>query len=251
LTHTLPATRQESDDALFQRYQAGDISARESLVTRYMPMARRQAAHYANSREARADLEQVAYVGLLKTIDRYDADTGSFTAYAVTSIRGELKRHFRDKGWGVRMSRPLQQRWLRVNAATQALTTRLGRSPTPRDVAEATNLTVEEVLEAMEAGDAYSPTPLDAPVGSDEGTTTLGDLMGREDPGYATVEMGATIAPVMAGLPDRERQILHLRFVEDLTQTEIADRFGISQMHVSRLLRRSLTALSDAVDGEA
>jgi RNA polymerase sigma-B factor len=242
-----PPDRTETVEQLFRRYAAGDLDAREALLRRHMPLARRLVARYRNTAEAREDLDQVAYVGLLKTIDRYDPDAGSFVRYAVTSIRGELKRHFRDKGWGVHLSRPMQERWMEVNAATQTLSASLGRSPSPRDLAEHTGLTLEEVLEALAAADAYAPRTLDAPI-DDDSAVTLGDSLGGEDPGYVNVEERAAIGPAVAELPERQRRILTLRFTEDLTQTEIAEQLGISQMHVSRLLRRSLAALSQAIE---
>jgi RNA polymerase sigma-B factor len=242
--------RKETVEELFCRYAVGDLDAREALLQRHMPLARRLVGRYRNTAEAREDLEQVAYVGLLKAIDRYDAGAGPFLRYAVTTIRGELKRHFRDKGWGVRMSRPMQERWLEVKAATQSLTASLGRSPSPRDIAEKTGLTLEEVLEALAAADAYSPRPLDAPIAEHEDSSlTLGDSLGSEDPGYGNAEVRAAIGPALATLPERERRILALRFSEDLTQVEIAGQLGISQMHVSRLLRRSLETLSQSLEG--
>jgi RNA polymerase sigma-B factor len=223
------------------------MDVRNVLVERYMPMARRLAARHRHSGEAREDLEQVAFVGLLKAIDRYDPALGSFVGYAVPSIRGELKRHFRDKGWGVRVPRSLQERWLKVSAANELLSGRLGRSPKPRDIAEHTGFTEEEVLEALEASDVYSPRALDAPVTSDDGVgRTLGDSLGAEDGAFEMVEVAESVEPAFQALPERERQILRLRFVDDLTQSEIAERFDISQMHVSRLLRRSLRELSRA-----
>ena len=244
---TTGALPQTSDQTLFRRYSRGDVCARESIVDRYMPLARRLAARYRNSGEAREDLEQVAYLGLLKTIDRYEPGAGSFVGYAVPSIRGELKRHFRDKGWGTHVARPVQERWLRVNQATEALTSSLGRSPTPRQIAERTGFTLEEVLEAMEAGDAYSPRALDAPlVADDDGSRTLGESLGHEDPGFAHVEIGAAVGPAFALLPERQKRIVHMRLVEDMTQSQIAEKMNISQMHVSRLLRRSLNELQAA-----
>jgi RNA polymerase sigma-B factor len=237
------------DEVLFRRYAAGDIRARTTIVERYMPLARRLAGRYRHSGEAQEDLEQVAYVGLLKTIDRFDPDAGSFLGYAIPSIRGELKRHFRDKGWGMRVPRPVQERSLRVSEASDQLTAILGRSPTLRELALKTACSIEEVLEALDAAQAYTPRALDQPVAGDEdGSRTLGDSLGAEDPGYEHVELGASISPAFAALPDRQQQIMRLRFVEDLTQAQIADRFGISQMHVSRLLRRSLDHLSGALE---
>lgn len=237
----------DDEQALLRRYAQGDMAVREILAERYMPMARRLAARHRNSGEAREDLDQVAFVGLLKAIDRYDPGLGSFVGYAVPSIRGELKRHFRDKGWGMRVPRALQERWLKVNAATEALSGLLGRSPTPKDIALHTGFSVDEVLEALEASDVYSPQALDAPVATADGAgRTLGDSVGAQDAGFEMVELAQAAGPAFCDLPEREQQILRLRFVEDLTQSEIAGRFGISQMHVSRLLRRSVRELSQA-----
>lgn len=243
-SHVAP---RDDEQSLLARYAEGDVGVREILAESYMPMARRLAARHRNSGESEEDLEQVAFVGLLKAIDRYDPGLGSFVGYAVPSIRGELKRHFRDKGWGMRVPRALQERWLKVSQATEVLSGRLGRSPSPKDIAEHTGLSVEEVLEALEASDAYSPQALDAPVAlGDHAGRSLGDSLGAEDAGFEMVELAEAIGPAFRLLPERERAILRLRFVDDLTQSEIACRFGISQMHVSRLLRRSVRELSQA-----
>ncbi|MEJ7818489.1 MAG: SigB/SigF/SigG family RNA polymerase sigma factor [Thermoleophilaceae bacterium] len=240
-------TAGDDEQALLARYAQGEVGVRGTLAERYMPMARRLAARHRNSGEAREDLEQVAFVGLLKAIDRYDPDLGSFIGYAVPSIRGELKRHFRDKGWGMRVPRALQERWITVSAASETLSGRLGRSPTPKDIAHQTGLSLDEVLEALEASAAYSPRALDAPMAlDDDAGRTLGDSVGAEDAGFEMVELAQAIGPAFHDLPEREQQILRLRFVEDLTQLEIAGRVGISQMHVSRLLRRSVRELSRA-----
>jgi RNA polymerase sigma-B factor len=231
--------------------RAGDPAARAELVEQMLPLARRLASRYRHTAEAQEDLEQVAYLGLLKAIDRYDPELGPLTRYAVPSILGELKRHFRDRGWGVRVSRSLQERYLQVSNAIETLTGELGRSPVPRDIAKATGLSLEEVLEALEASTAYSPVPLDAPRGGleDEAGSTLGETIGSEEEGFARVELAQSISPAMRALSERERTILHLRFIEDLTQSEIAERVGLSQMHVSRLLRRSIDRLAaTAVD---
>ena len=213
-----------------------------------MPLARRLAGRYRHTGEAQDDLEQVAYLGLLKAIDRYDAGRGPFVRYAVPNIMGELKRHFRDKGWGLHVPRSVQERVLMVNSATDALAGKLGRSPSPRDLAEQTGLTMEQVLEALDAASAYTPAALDAPQpgGDGEGERTLGDTLGGDDAHYELVELGEAIAPAFQALPEREQVILKLRFIDDLTQSEIAEKIGVSQMHVSRLLRRSLNQLSDA-----
>jgi RNA polymerase sigma-B factor len=235
-----------TEERLLRRLREGDQSARGELVELMLPLARRLASRYRHTAESQEDLEQVAYLGLLKAIDRYDPELGPLTRYAVPSILGELKRHFRDRGWGVRVSRSLQERYLKVSDAIETLSGELGRSPVPRDIAKATGLSLEEVLEALEASTAYSPVPLDAPRGGldDEGAGTLGEAIGAEDEGFARVELGQSINPTMRALPEREQTILHLRFVEDLTQSEIAERVGLSQMHVSRLLRRSIDRLA-------
>jgi RNA polymerase sigma-B factor len=236
------------EDRLLRRYRDGDLAARDELVKQLRPLTVRLAARYRHTTESQEDLEQVAYVGLLKAIDRYDPDLGPFIRYAVPTMLGELKRHFRDRGWGMHVSRSLQERFLKVGEAIDQLTGRLGRSPTPRDVAEATGFTLEEVLEALDASSAYAPAALDAPrAGADSAEDgTLGDTLGSEDHRYELVELGATLEPALRALPEREQAILHMRFAEDLTQSEIAERIGISQMHVSRLLRRSIERLSAA-----
>ncbi len=245
-----PVGLPESEERLLRRYQGGDIRAREELVHRFLPLTKRLAARYRHTGESQDDLEQVASMGLIKAIDRYDPDLGPFVRYAVPNIMGELKRHFRDKGWGVRVPRSVQERFLRVNDAVDQLSGRLGRSPSPRDIAEHTGLSLEDVLEALEAATAYSPVTLDAPHPGDGDTDrTLGDNLGAEDPSYGFVDLGQALAPAFRALPAREQTILRLRFIDDLTQSEIAEQIGVSQMHVSRLLRRSLDRLSTAAEG--
>ena len=245
------ANRVESDEHLLRRYHDGDVRAREELVHRLLPLTRRLAGRYRHTGEAQDDLEQVACLGLIKAIDRYDPDRGPFVRYAVPNIMGELKRHFRDKGWGIHVPRSVQERFLKVNDAMDQLSGRLGRSPSPKDIAEHTGLTVEDVLEALEAATAYSPMTLDAPYPGDGDTDrTLGDSLGAEDPSYEFVDLGQALAPAFRALPRREQMILKLRFIDDLTQSEISARVGVSQMHVSRLLRRSLDRLNAAADGQ-
>ena len=246
-----PEERRRRDHALLLRYHRdGDIAAREELIVRFIPLARQLAGRYRGAGEAQDDLVQVACLGLLKAVDRYDPERGSaFTKYAVPTMLGELKRHFRDKGWAVHVPRATQELVLKVSDALGTLPSRLGRSPTPRDVANALGSSVEEVLEAMEAATAYEATSLDAPRpggDDDDGGWTLGDSVADEDPGYELVEIGETLRGTMHALPAREREILHLRFERDMTQAEIAERVGVSQMHVSRLLRRSLDRLGAA-----
>ena len=243
--------RPEHDQELVHRYQQGDMLAREELIHRFVPLATRLAGRYRNTGESQEDLEQVACMGLIKAVDRYDPELGPFVRYAVPNILGELKRHFRDKGWSMHVPRSLQERFLRVNEAIDVLSGRLGRSPTAKDIAEQTGFSVEEVLEALEASSAYSPAALDAPhPGDEDSDRTLGDSLGAEDRRYAFVELGQALAPAFRALPAREQAILKLRFIDDLTQAEIADRVGVSQMHVSRLLRRSLDRLNAAAEGQ-
>ncbi len=239
------------DDKLFRRYELGQLDARDALIERHMPMARRLASRYRKSSQAVDDLEQVAYVGLLKAIDRYEKSAGSFVGYAIPSILGELRRHFRDRGWGMKVSRSVQEHYLLVNAAIETLTGSSGRSPTPREIARKTGLDLEQVLGALQAGEAYALSALDAPIRSTEedgAGLTLGDSLGQEDPRYGLVELGADLAPAFRSLPAREQRILRMRFVEDLAQHEIAAEIGVSQMHVSRLIRRSLETLSESVE---
>jgi RNA polymerase sigma-B factor len=234
-------------EGLLRAYRDGDVAARDALVHQLLPVARRLASRYRHSSEEREDLEQVAYVGLLKAIERADPQRGPLMRFAVPTILGELKRHFRDYGWTMRVPRSLQERFLLVGEAVDDLTTSLGRSPGPADVAVATGLTVEEVVEALDAASAYSPAALDAPRRSDEGDVgTPADTVGDLDPAYELVDNVEALSPALAALPTREREILRLRFTEDLTQSEIAARVGISQMHVSRLLRRALDRLGEA-----
>ena len=245
-----PEQRKLQDERLLLRYHRdGDLAAREELVVRFMPLARQLAARYRHAGEQQEDLVQVACLGLLKAVDRYDPGRGAgFTRYAVPTMLGEIKRHFRDKGWSVHVPRATQELVLKVSDALGSLPAKLGRAPRPRDVAEAIGAPVEDVLEAMEAATAYETTSLDAPrAGSDEdGVWTYGDSLAEEDPGYELVELGQTLRGTLAALPARERLILQLRFERDMTQAEIAELVGVSQMHVSRLLRRSLDRLSAA-----
>jgi RNA polymerase sigma-B factor len=245
-----PEQRTLEDERLLLRYhREGDLAAREELVLRFMPLARQLAARYRHAGESHEDLVQVACLGLLKAVDRYDPRRGAgFTRYAVPTMLGELKRHFRDKGWSVHVPRATQELVLKVSEALGSLPAKLGRSPRSRDLADAVGASVEEVLEAMEAATAYEAASLDAPrAGSeDDSSWTFADALAEEDPGYERVEIGDTLRGTLSALPDRERLILRLRFERDMTQAEIADRIGVSQMHVSRLLRRSLDRLSAA-----
>ncbi len=236
--------RAEQDRRLLIRYhRQGDQSAREELVQRLLPLARRMARRYRRSDEPLDDLVQVASLGLLKAVDRFDPDRGlEFSTYATPTIVGELKRHFRDKGWAVRVPRRVQELHLRLASVVGTLSQNLGRSPTIGEIAQAASASEEDVLEAIEAGHAYRFTSLDAPSGTDD-EGSLGSQLGEEDQALADSEHRVALSPLIARFPHREQMILHLRFFEGLTQSEIAARLGISQMHVSRLLARSLSQL--------
>ncbi len=230
---------------LFARHQQGDRGARDELVQRFMPLARSLARRYDRSSEPFEDLLQVAALGLLKALDRFDPDRGHpFASFAVPTILGEMRRHFRDAGWSVHVPRGSQERALKVRDAQERLANARGRAPTVNELAEYLELSTEDVIDALQAIQAYESLSLDAPrPGATDEATSYGDAMGEEDSRYELVELDATVSAVMGRIPQRERQILSMRFVEDLTQTEIAERVGISQMQVSRLLRRSLDQL--------
>ena len=237
--------RIQEDLRLLERYhREDDKAARDALVERFLPLARQLARRYERQDEPLDDLLQVASMGLVKAIDRFDPSRGTaFSSFAVPTILGELKRYFRDVGWAVHVPRGMQERALEVNRAVSELSRTLSRSPTPAEIAEFTELALEEVLEAMEAATAYDSVSLEAPRSNGDGDGDAGevvDRLGGEDPGYELAEYSATIAPQLRALPERDRRVLHLRFVEDLTQSEIAERIGVSQMHVSRLIRKAL-----------
>jgi len=229
------------DRDLLRRYhEQGDVSAREQLVQRHLPLVRSLARRYAGRGEALEDIEQVGASGLIKAIDRYELEREvSLTTYATPNVVGEIKRHFRDKAWAIRIPRHLQELNVKMAKTVERLTLQLGRSPTIAEIGKELSATPEEVLEALEAGSAYSPASLSV------GPTAEGDLdpmemIGREDEGYERSEERASLEPALAALSERDRSIIRMRFEEGLTQTQIAERVGISQMHVSRLIRRSI-----------
>jgi RNA polymerase sigma-B factor len=239
----------ETERQLLVRYhEHGDLAAREELCERFLPLARDLALRYTYTDEPVDDLVQVASLGLIKAIDRFEPGRGTkFTSYAAPTILGELKRHFRDKGWSLHVPRDLQERTLAVSRATEVLSKELGRSPKVREVAEHLGCSVEQVLEAQEAAASYEAASLDAPSTRDDGeAAALVDLLGQEDSSYELVEDREAIASTWMELPEVERQVLELRFMHDLTQREIGERIGYSQMHVSRLLRRALNRLESA-----
>jgi RNA polymerase sigma-B factor len=240
------AARAREDRRLLERlHRHGDPAAREALVERFLPLARQLARRYQHGGEQLDDLVQVASLGLLKAIDRFDpARETAFSSFAVPTILGELKRHFRDKGWSVRVPRDLQELSVRVERVTEMLGRELGRAPTLAEVAQRTGNTEEQVLEAREAAGAYRAISLDRPREDDEdGEGSMGATMGTEDPGFAVAEDAATVERLMRVLSEREREVLRLRFAEDLTQSEIGARVGVSQMHVSRLIRQAVAQL--------
>jgi RNA polymerase sigma-B factor len=242
------AARAQEDRRLLERYHAsGDPLAREQLVARFLPLARQLARRYQRGGEQLDDLVQVASLGLLKAIDRFDpARETAFSSFAVPTILGELKRHFRDKGWSVRVPRDLQELAVRVDRVADEMSREIGRAPTPGEIAERTGSSLEQVLEAREASAAYRAVSLDRPRSDDdEDGDSYADAFGAEDPGYGLAEDSATVDRLMRVLTEREREVLRLRFEEDLTQSEIGQRVGVSQMHVSRLIRQSIARLRD------
>jgi RNA polymerase sigma-B factor len=237
-----------SDGDLFAHARAGDTRAREQLAERYLPLARRLARRYQRSEEPFEDLVQVASLGLLKAIDRFDTGRDvAFSSFAVPTILGELKRHFRDRTWSVRVPRDLQELALRVDRAVAELSLGKHRAPTVAELAEALDASEEQVLEALRAAGAYHAGSLDAPrpgrAGVDTTGESLADALGEEEDGFERAEERATLAPLLAHISSRERLVLTLRFGEDLTQAEIGERIGVSQMQVSRLIRQALIRL--------
>jgi RNA polymerase sigma-B factor len=233
-----------SDDlVLLKRYhEQGDVSAREKLIEHYMPLVRSLARRYSYRGEQLEDLVQIGAIGLIKAIDRFDVSRGvELTTYATPNIIGEIKRHFRDKGWSVRVPRGLQELNVQLSKLVEQLTVQVGRSPTIPELAEAAGVEEEEVLEALESGRAYSSVSLStAGGGDDDDELDPLESLGEEEHEYQVSEDRVVLEPGFKVLDERERLILHLRFFKGLTQSQIAQQIGISQMHVSRLIRRSL-----------
>jgi RNA polymerase sigma-B factor len=248
LVATSPNRHQEL--RLFARYnEHGDASARDEIIRRTLPLAKKLAKRYASGAEPIDDLLQVASIGLIKAVDRFDPARGTaFSTFAVPCILGELKRHFRDTGWAAHVPRAVQERALRVQAATERLATQLSRSPTAAEVAAATGESLEDVLEAMEAATAHDSVSLDTPLSRKEDGGTYADSVGEIDHQLELIEYRSVVNGTIRALPERERELLALRFGEDMTQSEIAARVGISQMHVSRLIRRTLNRLTTVAE---
>jgi RNA polymerase sigma-B factor len=233
---------------LFRRCRRdNDLAAREAIVVRYLPLARRLARRYARSSEPFDDLVQVASLALVKAIDRFDPDRGNgFPAFAIPTIVGELRRYFRDCAWSVHVPRGAQERALTVQAASDRLTNGTGRAPSVHELAEYLEATPEEVMEGLSAVQAYDTVSLDTPCeASGSEACTIGDTFGEEDPRYELIEDDIVVTEAVHTLPDRERRIMRLRFCEGMTQSEIGALEGVSQMQISRLLRRSIDRLRE------
>jgi RNA polymerase sigma-B factor len=245
---------QQSDKVLLRRYhEQGDLAAREQLIEQYMSLVRSLARRYSYRGEQLEDLVQIGAIGLIKAIDRFDVNRGvELTTYATPNIIGEIKRHFRDRGWSVRVPRGLQELNIQLSRLVEELTVQHGRSPTIPELAKAASVTDEEVLEALESGRAYTSLSLSAGSGGHDEDGELDPLesLGTLEHQYEVSEDRAVLAPGFRVLDERERKILHLRFFEGLTQSQIAQQVGISQMHVSRLIRRSLEKIRDEIAAE-
>jgi RNA polymerase sigma-B factor len=241
----------EQNAVLFRRFldatasEAERLTARDGLVSLHLPLVEHCARRFRNRGEPFEDLVQVGTIGLIKSIDRFDLDRGvEFSTYATPTIIGEIKRYFRDKGWAIRVPRRLQELRMQIGTTTAELTQALGRSPTPRELAEAIGCSVEEIVEGIESSNAYSTLSLDATDdGGDDGGVSMLDMMGLDDEELEQIEIRESIKPLLEALPPREKRILLLRFFKNKTQSEIAAEIGVSQMHVSRLLSRTLEQL--------
>lgn len=243
----------EETRELFRRFkEEGDMDAREKLVMSHLNLVRFIANKFKNRGEPIDDLIQVGYLGLLKAIDRFDPSRGlEFTTFATPTIMGEIKRHFRDKGWSVRVPRRLQELSAKVNQASDTLTSQLQRSPTIAEIADYLDATVDEVLEAMESSSAYSSVSLEAPSGADDDDTpSVIDRYATEDSDLAFTDDRIIIEEALASFSPRERDVIEMRFLKGMTQIEIAEKLGISQVQVSRLLRRTLKKIQDKIDPE-
>jgi len=247
-------TRRRSAE-LFVRFRDADASpasrdrARDDLVHLHLPLVEHCARRFRNRGEPLEDLVQVGTIGLIKSIDRFDSDRGvEFSTYATPTILGEIKRYFRDKGWAIRVPRRLQELRMQIGAATAELTQTLGRSPTPRELADSIGCSVEEIVEGIESSNAYSTLSLDATDDSEDGAGSMLDAIGADDEALEHVEIRESIKPLLDQLEPREKRILLLRFFRNMTQSQIAEEIGVSQMHVSRLLSRTLTHLRTSLE---
>jgi RNA polymerase sigma-B factor len=247
------AERTREDRELFVRYHRdADARARDQLVERFLPLARQLARRYQRAGEPLDDLLQVASLGLIKAIDRFDPNREiAFSSYAVPTILGEIKRYFRDRTWAVRVPRDLQELTLKVDRAVGELSEDLRRQPSVREIATAVGAEEEEVLEALQAGGAYRAVSFDAPrAGGEEDAATLGDSVGVDEHGFDRAEERATLQQLMSTVTPREREVLRMRFEQDMTQAEIGTVIGVSQMQVSRVIRQAIARLRAAADAE-
>ncbi len=238
--------------ALFARLADADEREQQhlrgELVQLHLPLVEHSARRFRNRGEPLEDLVQVGTIGLIKAVDRFDVGRGvEFSTYATPTIVGEIKRHFRDKGWAIRVPRRLQELRMQISTATGELNQSLGRSPTPRELAEAIGCSVDEVVEGLESSNAYATLSLDAGEESEEGAAPILDALGTEDSAIDQVEVRESVKPLLDRLPPREKRILLLRFFGGMTQSQIAAEIGVSQMHVSRLLNRTLEHLRDSL----
>ncbi len=245
------AERSQEERLLFKRYlHAGDERAREQLIARFLPLARLLAWRYRRADEPLDDLVQVATLGMIKAVDRFDPDREvTFSTYAVPTILGELKRHLRDRTWSVRVPRDLQDLALKAEATVAMLSRDLRRSPSIAEISVALAAGEEQVRKALEAAEAYRATSLEAPrgTGEDDGQS-LGDTLSTDEHGFALAEHRATLESLLKAITPREREVLRLRFEEEMTQSEIGELIGVSQLHVSRLIRRAVASLRAAAD---
>ena len=226
-------------------------TARDDLVHLHLPLVEHCARRFRNRGEPYEDLVQVGTIGLIKAVDRFETDRGvEFSTYATPTIIGEIKRYFRDKGWAIRVPRRLQELRMQIGATTGELTQKLGRSPLPRELAEAIGCSVEQIIEGLESANAYSTLSLDAGDDSDEGPPSMLATLGIDDEGMEHVEIRESIKPLLEGLEPREKKILLLRFFKNMTQSQIAAEIGVSQMHVSRLLTKTLDQLRTSLEAD-
>jgi RNA polymerase sigma-B factor len=246
---SVPVALSELDaNELTLRWQReGDSRARDFLVEKYSPLARSLARRYARSSVPTDDLTQIAYLGLVKAIDRFDVERGgTLQAFAVPTILGELRRYFRDSGWGAHVPRGAKEMALRVRTARDQLTNESGRAPTANQLAEFMEVDMEDVIEGLQALRAYETAPLEASTDSEEETGAVINALGSEDSGFKQVEDRVTLEAAVGGLSDRKREVLRLRFHEELTQSQIAEQIGCSQMQVSRVLSSALSELRES-----
>ena len=249
------AARRERERRLLLEYSRLDpddprhAEVRDELVTMHLPLVQHLARRYRDRGESLDDLVQVGTIGLIKAVDRFDVDKGvEFSTYAAPTILGEIKRHFRDRAWAIRVPRRLQELQAQVTATSDELTRTLHRAPTVRELAASLDVSEEEILDAIEARHAYAAGSIDvAPGDGETGSTPLADRLSFDESGFDAIDDRESLRPLLEQLPERERRIIFLRFFRNMSQTQIADELGISQMHVSRLLARSLTSLREGL----